>query len=99
MRTLTLCLAVLSFSASSAFAQECDRNEFAVRSFEQEMNAECEYKQEENGQKMWYCHVHNLNDLYFRFFRRAAAFSESCVTRSFTIRSIRSYGIGSSNGN
>lgn len=36
---------------------------------------------------------------YFRFLRLAAAFAESCFTRSFTIRSIRSKGIGSSRGN
>lgn len=34
-------------------------------------------------------------DFFFRF----AAFSESCLTRSFTMRSIRSNGIGSSSGN
>ena len=63
MRTLTLCLAALLLSASSAFAQECDRDEYAVHWFEQDMNAECKYQQEENGQKMWFCYVHNLCSL------------------------------------
>jgi len=62
--------ALLSVSASSALAQQCDRDDYAVRWFEQEMNADCEYQGEADGQKMWYCWVRNLNEIYYRFFSR-----------------------------
>jgi hypothetical protein len=69
MRKASLALtAMLLFSASSAFAQECDRDEYAVHQFEQDMNADCEYQQEERGQKMWFCYVRNLSQIYYRFF-------------------------------
>ena len=48
------------------------------------------------GQHLLFFGSHRTYLLVFRF---AAAFAASCFTRSFTIRSIRSKGIGSSSGN
>ena len=70
MRLVLTLTTLLSLGASSALAQECDRDEVAVRWFEQDMDAECEYQQEERGQKMWFCRVRNLNEIYYRFFSR-----------------------------
>ena len=51
MRTLTLCLAALLLSASSAFAQECDRDEYAVHWFEQDMKLNASISKKRTGRR------------------------------------------------
>ena len=68
MKAILTLAALLLLPAPAAFAQDCDRNDFAVHWFRDNTGGECEYWGDEQAKLMWICRNSRLAPLYFKFF-------------------------------